>query len=170
MVSSVGEEDFAVEGEVGQRSLLEYEDVVFVQSVVIVGGEDIKCLVVVEGAGHHIPGAGRIVFFGGGGNGFSEDLKEGFIFDGADGEVAFWAVEAEACSLSAGDDEGGDLALGDEVFAQLACLVVFSALGGGRAGGGDKREQGPGWRVAGRGRGLGRNRDASGLSGRNRAG
>lgn len=62
-------------------------------------------------------------------NCFCEDLKEGFIFDGADGEVSLWAVESETGALSAGDDKGGDLSLGDELVAEMFCLVIFSALG-----------------------------------------
>jgi len=104
-------EDFAVQGEIRESSLPEYEDVIFIQPIVIVGVEDFERLFVIERACHYVPGAGCAVFFTNGGNCFGEDLKESFIFDWADGEVALWAVEAEPCPLASCDDKCGDLAL-----------------------------------------------------------
>lgn len=144
-VGLVGQKNSAVEAEIGQCALLKYEDVFFIEPIVIVPPENSVGFGVVERAGHNVPGAGGVVFLRRCSDGFGKDLKEGLVLYGADWEISFWAVEAKARSLSAGDDKGGDLAGRYQLPAELSCLGVSALLvwtGRARGVGGGRSEIG----------------------------
>jgi len=104
-----------VKAEIRKRSLLENEDVPGVQAVVVVGPEGRQSLLVVERAGHDVPGADSTIPARYRGNRLGEDAKERLVLDRADREVALGSVEAEPCALAAGDHEGRHLAAGDSL-------------------------------------------------------
>ena len=90
---------------------------------------------VVGVAGHDVPGDGPAGIAGAGEELLGEDLEEGLVLDGGDGELALGAVVAEARALAAGDEEGGDLALLEELVAAGGGVGVELLLVGSRAAG-----------------------------------
>lgn len=82
--------------EAGHDALLEKLDVVWVESKVVVVVEEGDGLVVVEGAGHDVPGDGGVVFALIGVDGLGEHFKEGFVGDAGGWVAALWAFVAQA--------------------------------------------------------------------------
>ena len=68
-----------------------------------------------------------------------EDLEQRLVLDGRDLEAALGPVEAQPRALPAGDDEGRDLAVGDQLLAALAGLGAQLGLLAGRLGRDDLR-------------------------------
>ena len=79
----------------------------------------------VQGAGHDIPGADGSVFLRDRCDRLGKDLKQGFVFDRADGEISLWAVEFEPGRLAACDDEGRNLTRWE---CSLSSFFMFSTL------------------------------------------
>ena len=132
-IGFVGQQDPAVQTEIRQCALLEDKDVVGVQAVIVVRVKDLDGLVVVQRAGHDVPGARGLVSLRDRRDGIGEDLKQRLVPDGADGEIALRAVEAEPCPLAAGDHKGGDLSGRYRLPACFDGLAIASLLlGAGR--------------------------------------
>ena len=126
----VREQDFAIEGKIGECGLLEDEYVGFIQAIIVVGLEDFDGGGIIQVACHDVPGKIGAVFFAGSEYRLSKELKKGLVFYGAYGEVAFWAVEVETCALAAGDYESGDLPGGKQFGAEFSGFSIFLLLSG----------------------------------------
>jgi len=75
------------------------------EAVIIVFLKDFSGFVVVQRAGHHVPGARCFVFLRDGGDCLGENPEKGLVFDRAYRKIPLWAGESEPGPLAACDDE-----------------------------------------------------------------
>jgi hypothetical protein len=106
----VGEQYLPVESKIRQRTLLKDKHILFTEAIVIVRAEDLSSLSMVQGAGHNIPRTSGIVFVGNGREGLCKDSKQRFVSDGADRKISLWTIKSKSGPLSAGYDQGSNLA------------------------------------------------------------
>lgn len=88
---------------IGDWDLILLDDEDLGEAEILMSVDEILGCLVIGVTGHDDPGDGSGVFDFCGSDFFCEELEEGFIFYGGDGDAAFWAFEVEACALAAGD-------------------------------------------------------------------
>ena len=90
--------------------------------------EEGGCRFDIQRTTHDVPGDRDIVLFGIPKNLFSEDLKESFIFDRADGESSFWAIISKSSSLTSSYSKSSDFTGFDSGQASFLSFAVESFL------------------------------------------
>ena len=123
-------DSLAVGGKGANRALFKESDIFAVQTKEIVFVEKVDGRFVIEWARHDAP-RDRVTDTGAQvAQAFSLQLKQTLVARKADVEHAFRTIETEAGTLSASDEECGDLALAQKNFASLFPEFVTEIVGG----------------------------------------